>query len=51
MDIEIFRKRVTFDGEGLENFWRLLDNGKKGALLLLAYLESWEVRAFPSGKP
>ena len=41
MDIEIFRKRMTFDGEGLENFWRLLDNGKKGALLLLA--PSWKL--------
>jgi len=50
MDIGMFRKRATFDGEGVENFWRLLDNGKEGALPLLAHFGSWEMRGLPSRK-
>ena len=44
MDLETFRKQVTV--EGLENVKELLDNRKKGALLLLSHLGNWELMGF-----
>ncbi len=46
MDLETFRKKVTV--EGLENVKELLDNRKKGALLLLSHLGNWELMGFLS---
>jgi Kdo2-lipid IVA lauroyltransferase/acyltransferase len=41
MDVETFRKKVVV--EGLENVKELLDNRKKGGLLLLSHLGNWEL--------
>jgi KDO2-lipid IV(A) lauroyltransferase len=41
MDVETFRKKVVI--EGLENVKELLDNRKKGGLLLLSHLGNWEL--------
>ncbi len=41
MDLETFRKRVTV--VGLEIIRELLDNKKKGALLLLSHFGNWEL--------
>jgi len=45
-DLDTFRKKVTV--EGLENVRELLDNRKKGALLLLSHLGNWELMGFLS---
>ncbi len=44
MDLDTFRKKVTI--EGLENVKELLDNRKKGVLLLLSHLGNWELMGF-----
>jgi len=41
MNLEIFEKRVTI--EGLEDVRELLENRKKGVLLLLSHLGNWEL--------
>jgi len=46
MDLDTFRKKVTI--EGLENVRELLDNRKKGVLLLLSHLGNWELMGFLS---
>ena len=46
MGVETFREKVTV--EGLENVRELLDNRKKGALLLLSHLGNWELMGFLS---
>ena len=43
-DLETLKKKVTV--EGLENVRELLDNRKKGALILLSHLGNWELMGF-----
>ena len=43
-DLETLKKKVTV--EGLENVRELLDNRKKGALILLSHMGNWELMGF-----
>jgi KDO2-lipid IV(A) lauroyltransferase len=43
-DLETLKKKLTV--EGLENVRELLDNRKKGALILLSHMGNWELMGF-----